>query len=402
MKQQTNTPTPRDAASSALASAEEMSHPPELQGNRRKGRKEGTDEDMSRPAELQGNLRKGRGKPTDACSLALASGVEMHHPPELEGNYRQDRARREIKATDEEEDASSDEEIRPGAVFVAGVFTGPPRPSVLSEAQGPSAIGEQSTIIAELAEPSQEDEEVRRRLQELEQNFDKIVRGAVQGTVVVENSGGGDDDQNAALSPFGRKRIIFLIGAALALLLVVAVILGVAIPLTTNKDKDSPSIDSTVTPTESPAPTEAPSAAPTACTSRECLLGKILLQHEVSGAEALRDDSSPQSRALRWLANDDPIMLDLDSTPTLFERYILAVLYFATSGEGWGDQSNFLSATSVCDWNNDLRGAVCNEDDMVVDLNLSKSKHEEVIIQSELGKLTWLTKLSLCMWIGLS
>jgi hypothetical protein len=232
-------------------------------------------------------------------------------------------------------------------------------------------------IIAELAEPSKEDEELRRRMEELENNFTKIVSEAVTGTVIVENSG-GDHDQNAAPSPSGRKGKRFLIGAALALLLVVGVILGVAIPLTTNKDEDSPSIVSMLTPTQSPAPTKAPTAAPTsaptACTSRECLLVEILLQNEVSGAEALRDASSPQFRALRWLANDDPMVLDLDSTPTLVERYILAVLYFATSGDGWGDQHNFLSATSVCEWNIDLIGAVCNEDDLVVNLDLRKSK----------------------------
>jgi hypothetical protein len=60
MKQQTDTPTPGDAPSSAFASAEEMPSPPELQGHR----------------------RKGHGK----------------------------------RATDKEEDASTDEEIMPGAV----------------------------------------------------------------------------------------------------------------------------------------------------------------------------------------------------------------------------------------------------------------------------------------------
>jgi hypothetical protein len=38
-KQQTNAPTLRDAPFSAFASAEEMFHPPELQGNQRKERK---------------------------------------------------------------------------------------------------------------------------------------------------------------------------------------------------------------------------------------------------------------------------------------------------------------------------------------------------------------------------
>jgi hypothetical protein len=272
-KQQTDTPTPRDAPSSAFASAEEMSPPPEFQRNQRKGRGK-------------------RATPRDAWSLALASASaeEMSHPPELQGTQRQERERRELRANDEEEDASS---------YASSI------------------------------------------------------------------------------------------GAALVILLVVGVIVAVTIPLTTNRIKDSPSIDSAVTPTQSPAPTKAPTAAATACTRLDCPLAEILLQNEVADAEALQDESSPQFRALRWLANENTTVLDLDSTSTviLLERYILAVLYFATGGGVWFDQLNFLSASSVCEWNDGQiqgssfsRGALCNDDDLLVDLNLRKSTHEEVSV----------------------
>jgi hypothetical protein len=221
--------------------------------------------------------------------------------------------------------------------------------------------------MGELAEPSQEDKELRRRYQELQ----KFVNETVTGTVIVKNVGGGNHDQNAAPSPFGsRKERRFLIGAALALLLVVVgVILAVIIPLNTNNDKHSPSIlDSAVTPTQSPT------TAPTPCTrtSLDCL-AEMLLQNEVSDAEALQDESSPQFLALHWLANNDPAVLDLDTMPTviLVERYVLAVFYFATSAEGG---LNVLK--SVCEW----KGILCNRDDLVVALLLGKSKHGEVII----------------------
>jgi hypothetical protein len=231
----------------------------------------------------------------------------------------------------------------------------------------------QSLILGELVEPSQVEPSLRRRYQELEQ----IVNGAVTGTAIIENSGAGKDDQNAASSQFGRKESRFWIVASFALLLVVGVILGVTISLTTNNDKDSPSIDLTVTPTQSPAPTT--------CTSSLDCLAEILLQNEVSDAEAFQDDSSPQSLALRWLANNDPAALDLDSKPAVIivERYILAVLYFATSAAGELNVLNFLNASSsVCEWNtgNGGRGVFCNGDDLVVALNLCKSKHEEVIV----------------------
>jgi hypothetical protein len=305
--------------------------------------------------------------PTDVPSSAFASPAEeTSPPPELETNHRQERERRELTSNDEEEDASSDEEVRPGAVAVPGLFPGRTSPSVFSESQDSSAIDdEQSTIMGELAEPSQEDEELRRRYEELQ----RIVNEAGVGTAIVENSGAGDHDQDATSSPFGRKERRWLIGAAFALLLVVGVILGVTFSLTTKKDKDSPSIGSVVTPTQPPAPTE----APTACNSVDCL-AKLLLQNEVADAEALQDDSSPQFLALRWLANND---LESTSTVTLVERYALAVLYFATGAEGGLNEVNFLSSlSSVCEW----KGVLCNRDDMVVALDLRKSKREEVIV----------------------
>jgi hypothetical protein len=256
--------------------------------------------------------------------------------------------------------------MRPGAVLVPGLFPGRTSPSQVS-----SAIDdEQSTIMGELAEPSQEDKELRRRYEELQ----RIVNGAVTGTAVVVNSGAGNHDQNAAPSPFfGRIERRFWIGAALALLLVVGVILGVVIPLTTNDDNnnnmDSSSIDSVVTPT----------AVPTACAIILDCLAKILLQNEVADADALQDESSPQFLALRWLAENDPAVLDLDITPTviLVERYVLAVLYFATGTEGGLNKLNFLlSASSVCEW----KDVFCNGDDLVVALLLGKSMQGEVII----------------------
>jgi hypothetical protein len=70
----------------------------------------------------------------------------------------------------------------------------------------------------------------------------------------------------------------------------------------------------------------------------------------------------------------------------LVERSVLAVLYFATSGEGWlYDQHKILSTLSICEWNNgqiqasfEFRGALCNEDYLVIVLILCMSTHEEV------------------------
>lgn len=65
------------------------------------------------------------------------------------------------------------------------------------------------------------------------------------------------------------------------------------------------------------------------------------------------DTNSAQYRALEWLALEDPMQLDLDSTPfqTLKNRYIIVLLYYSTNGQNCKNQYSFLSNTSVCVWN---------------------------------------------------
>jgi hypothetical protein len=166
--------------------------------------------------------------PGDAPLSAFASDEEMPSSPELQSTYRQER-----KQGDEEEaaslDASLDMEMRPGAVAVAGsgVFRVPTGPSVLSEPRpGPSDIDEESIlIIAELALPSQEEDELRRRNKELESIVSETVTGSV---IVVKN----------------KKARKVLIGAAFALLLLVGVVVGVTtIKGTTNEGTTIPAPD---------------------------------------------------------------------------------------------------------------------------------------------------------------
>lgn len=96
--------------------------------------------------------------PEDAPSLASAPAGETSPLSELQGEHR---AHHEMRATAEEEasspDASSDEEMRPGAVAVAGMFKGPTGPSVLSETSSNIAwiFGKAvtSTAIVETSSP---------------------------------------------------------------------------------------------------------------------------------------------------------------------------------------------------------------------------------------------------------
>jgi hypothetical protein len=62
--------------------------------------------------------------------------------------------------------------------------------------------------------------------------------------------------------------------------------------------------------------------------------------------------ASPQSLALMWL-KDDPIAMSKDrDTSVVLQRYILAVVYYSTFGDGWYESYNFVSDVDVCMWNN--------------------------------------------------
>ena len=68
---------------------------------------------------------------------------------------------------------------------------------------------------------------------------------------------------------------------------------------------------------------------------------------------AINNGNSPQSQAFQWLLADDinlPIVSDL-SEERLKQRFALATLYFATKGDGWVVNRNWLNySVHECDW----------------------------------------------------
>ena len=73
------------------------------------------------------------------------------------------------------------------------------------------------------------------------------------------------------------------------------------------------------------------------------------------------DPTTPQSQALAWL-QDDPITLTPGRlTWTVLQRYVLAVLYYSTSGPSWNN--HHLNSDSVCTWNDKsgVSGVYCSD-----------------------------------------
>jgi hypothetical protein len=109
------------------------------------------------------------------------------------------------------------------------------------------------------------------------------------------------------------------------------------------------------------APSPAPTPAPT---SGERLRELVEFLAPISERELLEDPSTPQSKAVRWLANTDQADLDIDTMDNkvvLQERYLMALLYYSFESRDHLESLDFLKESSVCSWNNggDFSGIYC-------------------------------------------
>jgi hypothetical protein len=109
---------------------------------------------------------------------------------------------------------------------------------------------------------------------------------------------------------------------------------------------------------------------------REGHLLILMSELSVEGADkaSLADEKSPQRKALYWIANEDPLQLEIPEThedlsfPAFIQRYAVAVLGFAFGKDAMAPLG-FLTNTSECEWNADYRrpdgsvlqqGVICN------------------------------------------
>ena len=107
--------------------------------------------------------------------------------------------------------------------------------------------------------------------------------------------------------------------------------------------------------TVTPTPTNAPTTTTTipAPTVDRLVSFTDHLSGMSSNPSALTDPTTPEGKALQWLVNDDPLVLDaMDDSPEnllrLHQRYSLATLYFTTSTP-WKNDTNWLN-NDECQW----------------------------------------------------
>jgi hypothetical protein len=132
-----------------------------------------------------------------------------------------------------------------------------------------------------------------------------------------------DDDEDDAFIPAAieydpdakppiYKNRRFRLYGMLSCVLVTLVAIAVSVGVTSNKSNNDPT-------------------SPT--TSFRETIGIQEQLVSVVGAEKLNDSKSPYAKAADWIMNDDPLQL-LPESPSLIQRYLLAMFYFASSING--------------------------------------------------------------------
>jgi hypothetical protein len=113
---------------------------------------------------------------------------------------------------------------------------------------------------------------------------------------------------------------------------------------------------------------EVPSPAPSSLAYADLLA----IVSSLTPPSDIADETTPQHSAFKWMVDVDDI--DIANENKTIQRYSLATLYFATGGQNWTSQANFLSSgLDECQWTDaSSRGvAACNDDGMVTELFLA-------------------------------
>eukprot|EP00538_Stauroneis_constricta_P000304 CAMPEP_0119571718 /NCGR_PEP_ID=MMETSP1352-20130426/44259_1 /TAXON_ID=265584 /ORGANISM="Stauroneis constricta, Strain CCMP1120" /LENGTH=1066 /DNA_ID=CAMNT_0007621401 /DNA_START=251 /DNA_END=3452 /DNA_ORIENTATION=- len=207
--------------------------------------------------------------------------------------------------------------------------------------------------------------------EELEGRFEQRMRAqTVQAKVIgigdsmIDDETGEliDDAQDQQAQNKRRKRMMIIAG--LLILAIITIIIGVVIATS-----GSGSSGGNGNPAEKPpstivdAETESPTTTPTSSPTLSHIGTVKALLASISDIDQLDEEGTPQNRALKWLSdetnesNSNAISAQY-STQELFERYALAVLYYATSGDvSWSNSFGFLSTgISVCEWSGENTG----------------------------------------------
>jgi hypothetical protein len=251
-------------------------------------------------------------------------------------------------------------QTQPGAFRVAGIdgedeiHDG--NEDIVTETTIESGIANPNNPVS--AEPVDEDKENRRIQEKVDREVAERERQRAEQVGEIPKAEIVIERQNCT------TRVKIWSGVAVVLLVTVAVVLGTVLPQVLNA------------PTSPPSPQEIRKG-----------LESLLIQKAFDNGEALQKQTTPQNKALNWLANNTN--LDTYSDDKKIQRYALATLFFSTNGANWDKKGDWMSDFDECGWYNSDSG-LCR-DDSIDKLSLDSNKlvgtiPNEIALLTKLGK----------------
>jgi Leucine rich repeat len=158
-----------------------------------------------------------------------------------------------------------------------------------------------------------------------------------------------------------HRRKVLLVVAGAIVFATICLTLGFVIGRDEKEAEEKPATTATnkaprYPPTGSPATYSYVNNHPTPTIARPSRADSVSAFVSTSGwsqLETLIDPESPQSLAVNWIADSDPLYLDLADVDDFRIRYALAVIYYALNGPLWTYDIKWMSINHVCDWNDD-------------------------------------------------
>jgi hypothetical protein len=173
------------------------------------------------------------------------------------------------------------------------------------------------------------------------------------------------DDRRKVCS-VSQTSFFCVLGSIVFLVVVAGVVAGVV--LATNDEDAAPTASPSIS-----APTTEPTAAPIFISVQ---LQALVASISPDNGEALKNTSSPQYQALTWLVSSGR---NSNSSNTSYvgyaqkmaQRYVCAVLYYSTNGDGWAENNGWLSEDDECGWlTRAAGGIICDENNKIQSLVL--------------------------------
>jgi len=204
-----------------------------------------------------------------------------------------------------------------------------------------------------------------------------------------------------------RRRNTILAIAATVILCIIAVVVGISVPVAKRNADPNPyagktplsgqdilldqqgleneqngDLDLSDGSTEGDVEMEVNPSEVAAAVARQAAILRVL--KGVSG-NVVTTPTTPQYEAANWLIIEDDMQLEA-SSGRLVQRYVAALLYFSLDGESWPNRTDYLSSKSECQW----QCVTCNIGSLHVRKLDMHNNALSGVIPEEIGQLQYL------------